>query len=334
MTNYYRPVPRDDAHRTASAHGLAGGWLWFDTVEVLRRDAAPRLMAADRLPDEVLARLSAPRAPLAGLDWSAPRLMGILNVTPDSFSDGGRHFDRSAALDHASRLIEGGGDILDIGGESTRPGAAEVAVAQERDRTEPVIRALRERFAEVPISIDTRKAPVAKAALAAGATILNDVSALSFDPDMAALAAEAQAPICLMHAQGDPQTMQKAPRYDDVVLDVFDYLAQRVDHAVAAGVDRSRIIVDPGIGFGKTQAHNLALLRNLSLFHALGCVILLGASRKRFIGTIGGADVAADRVPGSLAVALHGARQGVQILRVHDMIETRQALALWRAVQG
>jgi dihydropteroate synthase len=205
-----------------------------------------------------------------------------------------------------------------------------VPEADEIARTAPVIGALRD--AGVPISIDTRKAGVAQAALAAGAAMVNDVSAFGHDPAMAGTVARAGVPVVLMHAQGDPATMQADPRYGDVLLDVFDHLAARVAAAEAAGVDRARIVVDPGIGFGKTVAHNLALLRRLSLFHALGLPVLLGASRKRFIGSIGGAADTDDRLPGSLAVALAGAAQGVQILRVHDVGETRQALALWRAV--
>ena len=221
-------------------------------------------------------------------------------------------------------------DILDIGGESTRPGAVEVPAAEEQQRTEPVIAALRGRV----ISIDTRKAAVADAALRAGAAMVNDVSALGFDAALGPLVARDGVPVILMHAQGAPATMQDDPRYGDVLLDVYDGLAARVAAAEAMGIPRSRIAVDPGIGFGKTAAHNLALIRGMSLFHGLGCPILLGASRKRFIGTIGQAEAPDQRVPGSLAMALAGVAQGVQMLRVHDVGETRQALLLWQAVNG
>ena len=207
-----------------------------------------------------------------------------------------------------------------------------VPVAEEIARVVPVIEALRAGGFTTPISVDTRKAAVARAALAAGADLFNDVSALTYDPSSAAVAAQAQAPVCLMHAQGDPATMQADPRYDDVLLDVYDHLETRVAAAVAAGIPRDCILVDPGIGFGKTQAHNLALLRGISLFHGLGCPILLGVSRKGFIGVIGDARDAAQRAPGSIALGLDAARQGVQILRVHDVTETRQACALWRAL--
>jgi dihydropteroate synthase len=261
-----------------------------------------------------------------------PQIMGILNVTPDSFSDGGRFLDPAAALAQARAMALDGAALLDIGGESTRPGAAEVPVAEEIARTEPVIAALR--GAGLPLSIDTRKAEVARAALAAGAAIVNDVSALTFDAGLAGVVAAAGVPLVLMHAQGTPATMQDAPVYDDVLLDVYDWLEARIAAAEAAGIARGRIVVDPGIGFGKTAAHNLALIRGLSLFHGLGCPLLLGASRKRFIGMISGEERADRRVAGSLAVALAGAAQGAQLLRVHDVAETRAALALARAISG
>ena len=328
---YYRPVPRTDPARPADALPLAGGWCWFDTVEQLEREAPARLIPARDLPDEVARRLTAPRPPLAGLAMGAPRLMGILNVTPDSFSDGGQHFDPRQALAHARAMSDAGADILDVGGESTRPGAAPVPLDAEITRTAPVIAAIRAAL-PVPISIDTRKTPVADAATSAGANLINDVSGFTFDASLAPFASEHALPVCVMHAQGTPETMQRDPCYDDVLLDVYDWLGARVAALTALGIPRGRIAVDPGIGFGKTQAHNLRLLRGLALFHGLGCPILLGASRKRFIGDLTGTPVAADRVPGSLAVAVMAAEQGVQILRVHDVAETRAALTMWEAV--
>jgi dihydropteroate synthase len=254
-------------------------------------------------------------------------------VTPDSFSDGGRFFAAEAALAQA-RAMADAADVLDIGGESTRPGAAEVPVEEEVARTAPLIAALRAGGLLAPISIDTRKAGVAKAALAAGAGIVNDVAAMGFDPEMASVVAASGAPIILMHSVGTPATMQNDPRYEDVLLDVYDFLKERIAAAEAAGIARDRIMVDPGIGFGKTAEHNLLLIRRFSLFHALGVPLLLGASRKRFIGTYGQQPVAERRVPGSLAVALAGVAQGAQVLRVHDVDETRQALRLWQAVNG
>lgn len=333
--DYFRPVAMTDAARTPGALPLAGGWCWFDRAEHLTRDGSRGLVAAADLPEPVRARLTAPRAPLAGLTLDRPRLMGILNVTPDSFSDGGRFLGRDSAVAHAARMAEGGADLLDIGGESTRPGAADVTEAEEIARTAPVIAALGANGPSLPVSVDTRKEPVARAALDAGAAMVNDVAALTYDRALGALVAARDVPVCLMHARGTPATMQDDPRYDDVLLDVYDWLAERVAAAEALGIARARIVVDPGIGFGKTAQHNLALIRGLSLFHGLGVPVLLGASRKRFIGSFGGGAAAsrADlRGPGTIAVTLAGVAQGVQIHRVHDIVETRQALRLWQAV--
>ncbi|MCB2135796.1 MAG: dihydropteroate synthase [Rhodobacteraceae bacterium] len=328
---YYRPVPSTDPARPAGARDLAGGWCWFDRVEVLTRSGTAGIIGPAELPVKVRDRFSAPRTPMMGLTFDRPRLMGILNVTPDSFSDGGRFAAPERALDHARAMLADGADMLDIGGESTRPGAEPVPVEREIGRTSPIISALRGSGVTAPISIDTRKSAVALAALSAGASMVNDVAALRYDPGLADCAARAEVPVCLMHAQGDPATMQNDPRYVNVLLDVYDFLEERVEATVASGIARDRIIVDPGIGFGKTVAHNLALIRGLSLFHALGCVVLLGASRKRFIGSLGGAVATDDRGPGSLAVTLAGVAQGVQLHRVHDIRETRQALSLWQA---
>jgi len=330
---YYRPITQSGAARPKAALSLAGGLGWFTHVERLARGQAGEIIPLGDVPDAQLETLSQQRPPICGLGLDQPRLMGVLNTTPDSFSDGGR-FDRAdAALAQARTLISEGADILDIGGESTRPGADYVDPMREIDRTVPLIKALQDQNVQTPISIDTRKAPVAVAALEAGAGMVNDVSALSFDDKMAGVVGENNAPVCLMHASGDPKTMQDNPEYEDVVLDVYDYLNARVAYCVGQGIDRSRIVVDPGIGFGKTKDHNLTLIRNLSLFHGLGCAILLGVSRKRFIGTIGGEPVADLRAPGSIAVGLEGLRQGVQMLRVHDIRETRQAVSLWQAIQ-
>lgn len=329
--DYFRPIAMTDPVRPKDAVTLAGGWCWFDRVEVLSRAAPRRIIAAHDVPAPVLHRLTAPRPAFAGLTMDRPRLMGILNVTPDSFSDGGLFLGTDAAVAQAT-VMATGAEIIDIGGESTRPGAVEVPVDEEIARTVPVIRALRSAGLAAPISIDTRKAPVAQAALEAGATIVNDVSAFDFDPRLGPLVAKASAPVVLMHAQGVPASMQDDPRYGDVLLDVYDALATRLARAEALGIDRARIVLDPGIGFGKTLEHNLALLRGLSLFHGLGCALLLGTSRKRFIGTIGRADDPQARAPGSIATALAGWAQGVQITRVHDVAETRQALRLWQAL--
>lgn len=255
------------------------------------------------------------------------RIMGIVNVTPDSFSDGGRYFDPQAAIAHGLRLVEEGADILDIGGESTRPGAEPVEEIEERARALPVIEALAARVA-VPLSIDTRKPAIARAAIEAGASIWNDVSALTYAPDSMETAAALDCRIVLMHAQGDPRTMQDNPHYDDVVAEVRAFLEARIEACLAAGIDRARLIVDPGIGFGKTVAHNLALIAGLGRIAELGCPVLLGVSRKRFIAALDRAGPADERLGGSLAAALEGWRRGAAILRVHDVAATRQALAV------
>lgn len=319
LSDYYRPIPQTEGGRWR----LAGGWCRFSQFERLSRGAAPCVV--DNAPEAVIEALTAPRPALMGLALDRPRLMGIVNATPDSFSDGGRY----DAAHHAAVLVAAGADLLDIGGESTRPGAAEVAVTDEIARILPAIRA---GAALAPVSVDTRKAAVAEPALDAGAGLVNDVSGLDFDPALAGLVAARGVPVCLMHAQGLPQTMQDNPRYDDVLLDVYDALAVRIARAEAAGIPRHRIVIDPGIGFGKTQAHNLAILRRISLYHGLGCPILLGVSRKRFVGVIGRTETPQDRAPGTLALTMMAVAQGVQIHRVHDVAEHAQGLRLWGAV--
>lgn len=272
---------------------------------------------------------------LTSPDWPArpPAIMGVVNVTPDSFSDGGRYVNHDMAIGHALSLLADGADIIDIGGESTRPGADEVAPDEELARAIPVIEGVLQRAPGAVVSIDTRKPAVAAAAIAAGATIWNDVTALTFSPDSPGVAAGLDCAIVLMHAQGDPKTMQRAPHYDDVVEDVFAWLAGRIAAAEQAGVAKNRLIVDPGIGFGKTVDHNLALLAGLGRFSALGVPVLLGASRKRFIAAIDRDGTAADRLGGSIAAVLAGAARGAAIVRVHDVAATRQALAVAAAIE-
>ncbi len=332
MTQCFRPLPQSGAARPDGAVSLVGTDLWFTHVEVLERGRAPEMIVTQDLPADAARRLTAPRDPLAGLDMNRPNVMGILNTTPDSFSDGGVHAGIEAAVQGAAVMVAAGATILDVGGESTRPGADFVPHDEEIARTAPVIAAIRAET-NAAISIDTRKAEVAQAAVSVGATVVNDVSGFTFDADLAPLCADLSVPVCVMHAQGDPATMQNDPQYEDVVLDVYQFLEEQVIRLEGIGLQRSQIIVDPGIGFGKTQDHNLALLKNLSVFHGLGCAILLGASRKRFIGTIGQEPKANARAPGSIAVALASVSQGVQIVRVHDVAETVQALRLWQSVR-
>jgi dihydropteroate synthase len=316
--------------------GTKAAFLAIELIEGAPGTAARRLCSAADMKASaepaiatLLDRIVSPRAPLCGIALDRTRLMGIVNVTPDSFSDGGDFLEADAAAAQARRLVEEGAEIVDLGGESTRPGSLEVPLEAEKQRILPVLERLR--GLPAAISIDTRKAALMEAAVAAGAGIINDVSALTHDPEGLKAAAALARPIVLMHSKGDPRTMQENPFYDDVLLEVYDYLEARIEAAVAAGVPRANLVADPGIGFGKALDHNLSLLAGLSTFQGLGVPVLLGASRKRIIGSLTGRRDPKERMPGSLAVALVGAAQGVQILRVHDVAETRQALDVWRA---
>ena len=266
----------------------------------------------------------------AGLSLARPLIMGVVNVTPDSFSDGGETMDADAAVARGRALLAAGADIVDVGGESTRPGALPLDPRDESARVVPVIRALA--AAGAVVSVDTRNARTMAAALDAGAGIVNDVTALTGDPDALALVARRGASVVLMHMRGDPRTMQDAPRYDDVVGDVADYLAGRVEACARAGIPRAKIAIDPGIGFGKTVEHNVALIAGLDRLAALGCAVLLGVSRKSFIGRLSRGEDAKNRLSGSLAAMLAGVARGADIVRVHDVAETRQALAVWAAI--
>lgn len=261
-----------------------------------------------------------------------PLLMGIVNVTPDSFSDGGKFLVHEKAIEHALQLVLEGADILDIGGESTRPYSEPVEAAEELRRVLPVIEKIAAAV-DLPISIDTSKALVAEAALAAGAEVINDVTGLTGDPGMLTLAAETQAGVCAMHMQGTPQTMQDAPHYGDVVAEIHEYLAERRDGLMAGGIAAERICLDPGIGFGKTHQHNLTLMANCWQFHDFGCPLLVGHSRKGFLAKILG-DSALDRTSATVGASLALARQGVQILRVHDVRPVREALLAFEATGG
>lgn len=325
---------------------LAGGLLWFSQVEVLRVGGDGRvnseLVSVERIFDtidnmpadaeEQWQRLTAPRPPLhlgqRTIRLDQPQVMAILNATPDSFSDGGQ----PASAEDGFTASEAGAAILDVGGESTRPGARAVWEGDEIERMEPLVRALTASGAAV--SIDTRKAAVMEAALAAGATLVNDVSALTYDQRSAEVVARAGVPVVLMHYQGSPETMQESPSYPrGALVEVYLWLEDAIARAVDAGIDRAKIIVDPGIGFGKTVAHNLELMNGLAALHGLGCPLLVGASRKRTIGALHGEAPAERRLGGSLTLALKAAEQGAQLLRVHDVYETVQALRVWRGLR-
>lgn len=325
---------------------LAGGLNWFASVELIKlegsrrvsTDLAPVEGLEERFDDDLAAQwaaLTAPHAPLQlgqrTIRLDQPQVMGIVNATPDSFSDGGQFADAAAAASAGADMAAEGAAIVDVGGESTRPGAKPVWEGDEIERMVPVIRQLAAGGAAV--SADTRKAGVMTAALEAGARMINDVSALTYDDQAAAAIATAGVPVVLMHHRGAPETMQDDPRYDDVLVEVYLWLENRISAAEAAGIAREGILVDPGFGFGKNVAHNLELMNGLALFHSLGCPVVVGASRKRTIGALSGEAPADKRLAGSIAFALKAAEQGVQILRVHDVSETVQALRIWRGLR-
>jgi dihydropteroate synthase len=307
--------------RLADAAGRVGG---APLADLLRSVVDPAIDAWRNPPPDV-------PIPTGTLPTSTrPVVLGVLNVTPDSFSDGGRHLAPEAAVEAGLAMAAAGADVVDVGGESTRPGATPVDAATELDRVLPVLTALAEQG--VTASIDTTKAAVAREAVAAGAAFVNDVSAGTFDADMLPTMAELDVPYVAMHIRGTPQTMQDQPAYDDVVAEVFEHLAERLRAFTAAGVPAERLIVDPGIGFGKTGEHNLILLRNLRDLTSLGRPVLVGVSRKRFIGRLTGVDVPAERMAGSLAAAAVAVARGARLVRVHDVRETVQAVAVASAI--
>jgi len=325
---------------------LAGGLAWFAAVELLTIEGHQRVSAEllpvesieNRFDDDLAGQwkaLTGSRPPLQlgerTIRLDQPQVMGIINATPDSFSDGGQFASAGEAAEAGADIAAAGAAIVDVGGESTRPGARVIWEGDEIERVVPVIRQLVAGGAAV--SADTRKADVMTAALEAGARMINDVSALTFDQRSAEVVAASGAPVILMHHQGDPQTMQDDPRYDDVLVEVYLWLEERIEAAADAGIARDRILIDPGFGFGKKVAHNLELMNGLALFHSLGCPIVIGASRKRTIGALSGEAAADKRLGGSIAFALKAVEQGVQIVRVHDAFETVQALRVWRGMR-
>lgn len=320
------------AVETGRALWLAGGPIAFSAVALHRRGQGIELLPPDKLDPSLIDALTKPRSTFAGMTLDRPRLMGIVNVTPDSFSDGGETSDADRAIERAHEFIEAGADIIDIGGESTRPGSKPVTPEEEWRRVAPVVRSLAD--AGITVSIDTRHALVMEKSLEAGAAILNDVSALSHDPRSLAVAVASKAPVFLMHMRGQPETMNLAPHYDDPVLDVYDELAERLRVCVEAGIDPDLICLDPGIGFAKHAPHNLAVLGHLAILHALGRPILLGLSRKGLIARTDPKQPVAQRIGSSLSGGLSGIAHGVQFLRVHDVYDTAQAVAVWQAIHA
>jgi len=325
---------------------LAGGLNWFAAVELIEVDGSRRvsteLVPIDgiegRFDEDMAAQwksLTAARAPLQlgqrTVRLDQPQVMGIVNATPDSFSDGGQFPDAAAAAEAGARMAAEGAAIIDIGGESTRPGARSIWEGDEIERVAPVIRQLA--AGGTAVSCDTRKADVMTAAVEAGAHMINDVSALTYDARSAEVAASLKVPVVLMHHKGAPEVMQDDPRYDDVLVEVYLWLEERISAVVEAGVAPENILIDPGFGFGKNVGHNLELMNGLALFHSLGCPLVLGASRKRTIGALSNEAPTDRRIGGSIAFAMKAADQGAQILRVHDVFETVQALKIWRGMR-
>jgi len=325
---------------------LAGGLNWFASVELIGVDGNARISAElvpvegveNRFDDDMAAQwraLTAPRPALRlgerTVRLDQPQVMGIINATPDSFSDGGQFANAAEAAEAGARMTAEGAAIIDVGGESTRPGARSIWEGDEIERVVPVIRQLSAGGAAV--SVDTRKADVMTPAVEAGARMINDVSALTYDARSGEVAAAANVPIVLMHHRGAPEVMQDDPRYDDVIVEVYLWLEERISAALDAGVARENIMIDPGFGFGKNVGHNLELMNGLALFHSLGCPLVIGASRKRTIGALSGEAPVERRLAGSIAFAMKAAEQGAQLIRVHDVFETVQALKVWRGLR-
>jgi dihydropteroate synthase len=325
---------------------LAGGLNWFTAVELIQVEGEKRTSSElvpvesieSRFDDDMAGQwqaLTSARAPLQlgerAIRLDQPQVMGIVNVTPDSFSDGGRFADSAAAAEAGADMAAGGAAIVDVGGESTRPGAKTVWEGDEIERVIPVVRQLA--MSGAAVSVDTRKADVMTAAIDAGARMVNDVSALTHDGRSGGVIAASDVPVVLMHHKGSPETMQDDPRYDDVLVEIYLWLEERIAAAESAGIKRERIMVDPGFGFGKNVGHNLELMNGLAMFHSLGCPVVIGASRKRTIGALSGEAPANGRLGGSIAFAIKAAEQGAQLLRVHDVPETVQALRIWRGLR-
>ena len=331
MTSYFRPIVRTGSPRSKDSIFLAETNYWVSEAEEIKFGKKTKLVSINDVPDWWKKRWLKKRSDILGMEFGFPKLMGILNITPDSFSDGGNHVKLDVALNQAKFMEENGVDIIDIGGESTRPGALTVPISEEIKRIEPVITGISAR-SKIPISVDTRKSKVASAARKAGASMVNDVSGFTFDPNLLAYCSKYKLPVCVMHMKGSPENMQNNPKYENILIEVFDFLENQIGTLVQAGISRDQIIADVGIGFGKNIGHNLALIKNISLFHGLGVPLLLGVSRKSIISNVARVEKPSDRVHGSISLAISALGQGVQVFRVHDVAETRQAFDLWVAV--
>jgi dihydropteroate synthase len=331
MTSYFRPILRTGSPRAKDSIIFAETNYWINEAEEIKFGKKTDLVSINDVPDRWTKRWLGKRPDILGMKFGYPKLMGILNVTPDSFSDGGNYLGLDAALKQAEFMEDDGADVIDIGGESTRPGALTISVLEEIKRIEPVINKISSK-SRIPISVDTRKSKVASAAHKAGAAMVNDVSGFTFDPDLLSYCSEHKLPVCVMHMQGLPENMQNNPKYENILIEVFDFLEAQIETLVQAGISREKIFADVGIGFGKNLEHNLALIKNISFFHGLGVPLLLGVSRKSIISNLSKVKNPQDRVHGSISIAISALAQGVQLFRVHDVAETKQAFDLWVAV--
>ena len=329
---YFFPELRGFVLGQKSPFFLGGTQVGFDSFKIVERGRSTVTIPAMEAPQDILETFIRPRSSIFDLDFNKVNVMGILNVTPDSFYDGKENFKETDFLKKGFDLIKGGLDILDVGGESTRPGAKELPIQMEKDRVSHVIRAIKKIKPKTIISIDTRKSEVAKAGIKAGASFINDVSGTTFDKEILSVASKFGAGICIMHSKGLPENMQSQPHYENILLDVYDFLKEKLNQAKKAGISEEKIIVDPGIGFGKSLYHNKTLIKNLSLFHGLGCPVMVGLSRKSFIGEIVGELDPSKRLGGSLAALLTAVSRGAHLVRVHDVIETKQAIEVWNSL--
>ena len=308
---------------------IQGGTTVFNSFRVIQRNKKPRVISTSEVKKEFIDRFTSKPISMLGLSFETPAVMGILNVTPDSFYDGEKFFTEKQFVEKGLNLLKTGCCILDVGGESTRPGAKEVASSIEIERVIGVIKKIKQYAPSAIISVDTRKAIVAEKALQAGASIVNDISAGSFDEKMFGVVAKYKAGMCLMHSQGLPENMQNKPHYENVLLDIYDYLKEKIAEAESTGISRKRIIIDPGIGFGKSFSHNMEIIKKASLFLGLGCPLMIGVSRKSFIGEIICERLHSARLSGSIAAMLKIVNNGAKIVRVHDVKETVDAIKVW-----
>ena len=313
-------------------HTIFGGTTVFNSFRVIQRNKKPRVISTYDVKEEFLNRFTSKPISMLGLSFETPAIMGILNVTPDSFYDGEKFFTEKQFVKKGLHLLNIGCTVLDVGGESTRPGAKEVSSTIERERVMGVIKKIKNSVSSAIISVDTRKSMVADKALQAGASIVNDISAGSFDKKMFEVVAKHGAGICLMHSQGLPENMQNKPYYDDILLDLYDYFEERIEVAQSKGIPREKIVIDPGIGFGKKLHHNLEIINKISLFLGLGLPVMIGVSRKSFIGEIISERDPSERLTGSVVAMLATLNRGVNIVRVHDVKEATDAIKVWNAL--